>query len=110
MPFVQFYWLLDNSNSIVATIRYRSNVPDPMVSLVYETSPKYRNKGFGKRMLKELIQVLLAQKISKITLGVSKSNVSSIKVIEANKGVHKGITHRTSNNEELNEYELLLCK
>jgi|TARA_B110000261_G_scaffold86144_1_gene98533 predicted acetyltransferase len=61
-------------------------------------------------MLKELIQVLLVQKISKITLAVIKSNFSSIKVIEANKGVYKGITHRTSNNEELNEYELLLCK
>jgi hypothetical protein len=37
--------LLDNSNSIVATIRYRSNVPDTMGRLVYETSPRYRNKG-----------------------------------------------------------------
>ena len=36
--------LLDNSNSIVATIRYRSNVHDTMGRLVYETSPRYRNK------------------------------------------------------------------
>ena len=37
--------LLYNSNSIVATIRYRSNMPDLMGRLVYETSPRYRNKG-----------------------------------------------------------------
>lgn len=107
-PFVQFYWLFDNNNSIVGTIRYRTNVPESLGNVGYEISPKHRNCGYGKTMLKELIEILKMQKVNQIILTVSKENLSSIKVIEANKGIYCGVTHRASNNEELNKYEIIL--
>jgi len=107
-PFVQFYWLIDDSNSIVGTIRYKTNVPTWQGNIGYEISPKHRNKGYGTIMLNELTQALKNRKAGSIALTVSKNNTYSIKVIEANNGVYAGTAHRPSNSEQLNVYEILL--
>ncbi|MFZ7120570.1 MAG: ribosomal protein S18-alanine N-acetyltransferase [Eubacteriaceae bacterium] len=42
--------------------------------------PKFRRKGYGKRILKHLIKVLTKRGISRITLEVRKSNEDAIKL------------------------------
>jgi len=107
-PFVQFYWLLNESDSIVGTIRYRTNVKEWMGNIGYEVSPKQRNRGYAKAMLRKLIDVLKKENRSNIKLTVSPINVPSIKVIENCGGKITGTTQRESNNKTLNEYEILI--
>lgn len=107
-PYVRFYWFLKNHNEIVGTIRYRLNIPEEFGNLGYEISPKHRNKGYGRKMLAELIKQLKAEKVGSVLLTLSQDNLASEKIIELNGGIFLKLLKSKESNMDLKLYEIVL--
>ena len=105
---VWFYWLMDIDGSIVATIRYRENVPEEFGNIGFEVSPNHRNKGFGKLILRLLLDQLKKLNKKQVILTVVKENTSSIAVIEANKGIAQGKIYNDYFKSNLLKYQIYL--
>lgn len=59
----------------------------------YAIRPTYRNRGFGKILLRLILEKAKQMEINKVLITVHNNNVSSIKVALANGGVVEKITY-----------------
>lgn len=109
-PYVRFYWFVNDFDDIIGTIRYRLNIPEESGNIGYEISPKHRKKGYGTKMLGELVNKLNIEKIDKIQLTLSPDNHASQRVIEHNEGQFLKIVRDTETNTDLNLFEIVMNK
>ena len=101
------FWLIDKDKTLVGVAHFRHSLN---VALSYEgghigysVRPAERNKGYGKIMLKLLLERVKARGLTRILLTCDKANVASVRVIQSNGGRldsesprkdEKGITQR----------------
>ncbi len=105
-PYVRFYWFLNDAEEIVGTIRYRTNIPAEFGNVGYEIAPKHRNKGYGKQMLKSLLEQLKREGVERLTLTLSADNIGSRKVVEYNGGTFVKKVKQGEKVELLDMYEI----
>lgn len=82
------YWLYDDGPVGIGKIRHALTDHSRLVggNIGYAISSKYRNQGYGKKLLSLLLQEAKQLEVSEIVLTVDKYNEASKKVIEANGG------------------------
>jgi len=88
------YWLLIDSYPVgVGKLRHSLNdqLRKSGGHIGYSIRPSERGKGFGKIFLAELLKKAADLEIDKVMLTCEPNNVSSRKVIEANRGILSGI-------------------
>lgn len=86
------YWLYVNETPVGwGKIRHRLTLQlyKNGGNIGYCISPKYRGRGYGNILLRELIKKAKYLGINKIVLTIMKKNYASIKVAESNGGVQK---------------------
>ncbi len=79
-----YLFFTDNIKEPVGSIFYFSvNERNRSCEVGYKINPGYRNKGYGKEMLKEFISLLFTDKnFNKIYCQTASFNISSLKMLE----------------------------
>lgn len=67
---------------ISAVSIWKQNDSEVAISILTRNSPKYRNKGYGIKALREANNVLCKTDFTKVTWGVDKDNIASQKLAE----------------------------
>ncbi|KTD87787.1 GNAT family N-acetyltransferase [Paenibacillus etheri] len=94
------YWLLIDSYPVgVGKLRHSLNdqLRKSGGHIGYSIRPSVRGQGYGKIFLAELLKKAADLGIDKVMLTCEPNNVSSRKVIEANKGILSGIEDEKCN-------------
>jgi len=107
-PYVRFYWFVNEIEEIIGTIRFRTNIPEEYGNVGYEIAPEYRSRGYGKKMLRLLLNELKLEGIKSGLLSLSEENISSQKVIEHNGGNFVKKIQLPEKVEVLNVFEIVL--
>ncbi len=84
------YWLLDNNVPVgIGKIRHALTADSRKIggNVGYAISSEYRGKGYGRVILKLLIEKAKMMKLEELLLTVEKYNLPSKRVIEANGGI-----------------------
>ncbi|PKM65384.1 MAG: GNAT family acetyltransferase [Firmicutes bacterium HGW-Firmicutes-2] len=106
------YWMVNSNNEILGSIRYREKLnEDTKINgghIGYDISPSKRKLGYGKIMLKLLLEKLKEEKVSNILLTVVQDNLASIKIIESNGGVLRDTVFSSSSKEYMKRYWICL--
>lgn len=84
------YFIINNNYPIgVVDIRHQLN--DKLLKfgghIGYSVRVSERNKGYGKKLLKEALKICRGLNIDKVLITCNDRNTSSIKVIESNFGI-----------------------
>lgn len=79
------FWLEDD-NEIVAVIRIREKDVEYYGHIGYDVAPKYRKKGYGKKILQLGLEKAKEMGLSEVILTCHEKNFSSQKIIEFNGG------------------------
>lgn len=92
------YWLYDNDKPIgYGKLRHRLN--DNLLELGghigYVIRPSERRKGYGTRLLAELVKKANEKNISRLLLTCDEANLASRSIIESNHGELSSITNGT---------------
>lgn len=90
-PFSVFL-VVNEEELIVAIVDIRHNIDHPVLASVgghigYSVNPKYRNKGYGSKILAEAILVSNKLGINELLLTCKEDNIFSKKIIIKNGGV-----------------------
>lgn len=84
------YWLIDN-NEYIGRISIRHNLTPYLEkydgNVGFEIRPSKRKRGYGKLILDLGIKEAEKLNLSKVFIMCKDKNISSIKIIEANKGI-----------------------
>ncbi|MGD0251169.1 MAG: GNAT family N-acetyltransferase [Verrucomicrobiota bacterium] len=84
------FWLIDQHKTLVGVAHLRHSLNAALSyeggHIGYGIRPTQRNKGYGKIMLKLLLERAEARGITKILLTCDKANVASGRVIQSNGG------------------------
>jgi predicted acetyltransferase len=94
------YWLVIDSYPVgVGKLRHALNdqLRKSGGHIGYSIRPSERRKGYGTMMLAELLKRAADRGINEVMLTCEPNNVSSRKVIEANKGILTGIEDEKCN-------------
>lgn len=92
------YWLYDNDKPVgYGKLRHRlnENLLELGGHIGYVIRPSERGKGYGKRLLAELVKKAYDKNISRVLLTCDESNLASRCIIEWNHGELSSITNGT---------------
>jgi predicted acetyltransferase len=84
------FWLVDEHKTLVGVAHFRHSLNATLAyeggHIGYSVRPTQRNKGYGKIMLKLLLERAKALSITGILLTCDKTNAASARVIQSNGG------------------------
>ena len=90
------YWLVD-SRTFLGEVNLRHELTDHLRRIGghigYWISPFQRKKGYGKEILKRVLEKAKARDFKKVLITCDESNEASIKIIESNGGVFEKNEH-----------------
>lgn len=92
------YWLYDNDKPIgYGKLRHRlnNNLLELGGHIGYVIRPSERRKGYGTRLLAELVKKANEKNISRVLLTCDEANLASRSIIESNHGELSSITNGT---------------
>jgi len=103
------YYLLQNKENIIGYFAYKNENNSLFISKLYLINSD-RGKGYGKKMLKFIIEQAETNQLSTIYLTVNKHNVSSIGFY-LNQGfqIKESITIDIGNNFVMDDYKMEYC-
>lgn len=102
------WWLINEVNDIIGTVRLRhylgyKNIQDGG-HIGYDINPKYRNLGYGNKLLELVLKEAPKYGLTKVLLTCHKHNIPSKKIIEKNGGTVENIHEKIENSTELLRY------
>ncbi len=107
------YWFVNRENKIVGTSRLRPVLNDAFLfiggNIGYDISPLYRNKGYGKEVLRLILLEAKKKDLKKVLITCDENNIASWKIIEANNGVLENTVLDDRNNEKVRRYWIELA-
>lgn len=84
------FWLVDEHKTLVGVAHFRHSLSAALTyeggHIGYSVRPTQRNKGYGKTMLKLLLERAQALGLTRVWLTCDKANVASARVIQSNGG------------------------
>lgn len=84
------WWLLNENNDILGTVRLRYELNETNYEegghIGYDISPKYRKKGYGKIILKLILEKARTLGFKKVLITCNFDNIGSKNIIEHNGG------------------------
>lgn len=84
------WWFLNENNDILGTVRLRYELNETNYEegghIGYDISPKYRKKGYGKLILKLILEKARTLGFKKVLITCNFDNVGSKNIIEHNGG------------------------
>lgn len=84
------WWLINNNNDILGTVRLRYELGERNYQegghIGYDISPRYRRKGYGKIILKLVLNKARELGLKKVLITCDFDNIGSKKIIEYNGG------------------------
>ena len=84
------FWLVDEHKTLVGVAHFRHSLNAALLyeggHIGYSIRPTQRNKGYGKRMLKLLLEHAKRLDIPRVWLTCDKANAASARVIQSNGG------------------------
>ena len=84
------FWLIDEHETLMGVAHFRHSLNAALSyeggHIGYSVRPTHRNKGYGKLMLKLLLERAKTRGITKVLLTCDKANVASARVIQSNGG------------------------
>lgn len=104
------YWLIDHG-AIIGAIRIRYNIENNYLALQaghigYDVAPSFRNQGYGTKILALALPLVRKLGIETAIIVADENNIASRKIIEANGGYLKSITHSTMSDTPLARYHI----
>lgn len=86
------WWVINQDGDIIGTVRLRHKLEgeidkDEHGHIGYDIAPRFRRKGFGKEILKLVLQKAKEFNMNKVLITCDEDNIGSIKIIESNNGV-----------------------
>lgn len=85
------WWLINDEIDIIGTVRLRHTLGEVNKyeggHIGYDISPRYRRKGFGKKILKLVLEKAKELNMDKVLITCDADNIGSINIIESNNGV-----------------------
>lgn len=97
------FWLIDNEE-VVGVVRIRHEEVESAGHIGYDISPNYRNKGYGKQILKLALEEAAKIGLQEVVLTCNIDNIASRKIIEINNGKLMGTIYDREDNEYLYKY------
>lgn len=88
----QYQWLLMEGMHVIGTVRLRPELEeeesrDEHGHIGYDISPSYRGRGYGKMILKLVLEEAKKQGMHRVLITCAVSNVASQKIIEYHHGI-----------------------
>lgn len=82
--------LINGSKEVIGMANVRRKLNESLMlvggHIGYSICPKYRNKGYGKKMLSLVLEYCKSIKITKVRISCYRDNIASKKIILANNG------------------------
>lgn len=84
------WWLINSTNDILGTVRLRHKLGERNCEegghIGYDISPRYRRKGYGKIILKLMLDKAKELELEKVLITCDFGNIGSRRIIEQNGG------------------------
>ena len=85
------YWLIDECGNLLGVVRIRTQLGNEYLEKIaghigYDISPLFRNRGYGKKLLRFTLEHAKKLKINSLIVTSDTDNIASIKIIESNGG------------------------
>lgn len=97
------FWLVNHKKEVLGIIRIRHKTIPIHGNVGYDVPPRYRNKGYAKKLLKLSLPYAKGIGLNSLILTCEEGNAFSEKVIKSNKGVFlKNVS--SENNVIYNQY------
>lgn len=84
------WWLINSSSDILGTVRLRHELGERNFEegghIGYDISPRYRRKGYGKVILKLVLEKAKELGLEKVLITCDFDNIGSKRIIESNGG------------------------
>jgi predicted acetyltransferase len=84
------FWLMDEDKALVGVAQLRHSLNAALAyeggHIGYSVRPTRRNKGYGKMLLKLLLEMAKTMGMTRVLLTCDKSNTASARVIQSNGG------------------------
>lgn len=102
------WWLINSNNDILGTVRLRHELGkrnfEEGGDIGYDISPRYRRKGYGKVILKLVLEKAKELGLEKVLVTCDFDNIGSKRIIESNGGKLENIIVSKETGKEVLRY------
>lgn len=102
------WWLINSNSDILGTVRLRHELGKRNFEegghIGYDISPKYRRKGYGKVILKLVLEKAKELGLEKVLVTCDFDNIGSKRIIESNGGKLENIIISKETGKEVLRY------
>lgn len=102
------WWLINSNSDILGTVRLRHELGKRNFEegghIGYDISPRYRKKGYGKVILKLVLEKAKELGLKKVLITCDFDNIGSKKIIESNGGKLENIIVSKETGKEVLRY------
>lgn len=108
------YWLVDEINKeFIGSVSIRHRLGNLTLEryvghIGYDVSPKYRKKGFGKKLLVYGLEFTRKLGLKEILITCNQDNIASKKIIKKNKGIYIDSNYHNQLEKNILRYKIVL--